>query len=1420
MHKENFIYLNLIKSLIILQSIKYILSEISLDRIIRLGDSGFQYSHFNFKSNGDMIIDSTSYPTTNERRFFGLKNNGRFYFRDTDNKETGFYSMYASHTFGRIEGESLIIKLKSSNSNFNGRELICGISKNNGSDFYFEIYNLKNKNMSIYKNSAIFGNIFSDSFTFIKRSNEESNLDYVISYIEYSSVYTLKTKIINFSFQNINGFNILEEDSFEVSHERIVSCFFTNNSVYICFFLSTTNNLRIRTYSPDYSISERAIIHTPSSFDSNTFFKGIHLKGEIGFFIYFKENTCTYPTFSLLQYNNESKEMESYNNLNNIDVNKTTFNIYYLLNDIIKLNDFQICYISTDSYRNNLLIVIFNLYNGDTLMNIRYYSINLWDNNQLKIYQNIKASLYKNFISVVFSNCPQNLCILSSHEHYSSLVIFNYPNSTDSSLDIIPLLYSLNKKLENDFSFNFEESLTIENNLFGLVYKGTRIMSIPEGIYLIKTTNGNIIEEQSVIYKNENVSLSFDSHDIYPENNYIIEYAYVLEEPDYNNMPNIEYIDESYGNDIRSEENYYKYYEYIGKSSYFELIISEDLKTDCNDDICCLCKNDNTCVTCTYGAIFNNGGDEKICNHLSIMPATIPTNIPTTIETTIPTTIPDTIQTTIPIRIPSTNIKNPETNILTTMITEKSDLNQDCLEENILSGNCNGKMTNEQIGEVYNIIKEKISPDVNELIETENVKIQLTSLEEQKINNNPNVSSIDLGICEERLKLKENISENDSLIILKMDIKSDDLSTTYVQYEIYNPITKDSVSLEVCDDLQISVNVPVSLCENTKSIYTSLSQSGYNLFDLSDSFYNDICSVYTTENGTDLTLADRKHLIYDNNGNISMCQDGCTFQSFNFTLQKAKCDCLVQKEKTITDPSKINFEKKELVDNFYSTLANSNFLVLKCFKLVFSKQGQANNKGSYLMSGITFLFIISLFVYAINGNKKLNVFIQSILKLKLNYIAKNGKNPKIQKSNKTMNKFEANKENKEKGDKKQNKAKKEKKVKKENKDKNVKKDNKTLSDLNEKLNEEKKEKILSLRKEIKPMKKTIIKHSKFKNQNKFVPPKRNILLSTNNMSTRKSLDDILTFAYNSPTKSKNKINYLEVNYKVKNLKKENDKEMNKKICKRIDKIESIKINKESCSNLKAEKNEDIYNIRDSKIYFDKYNINNLNDEELNNLDYEIAIILDKRTYFQYYYSLLKKKQLLLFAFYPSNDYNLLPVKISLLLLSFSLYFTINGFFFSDETMNKINEDKGKYNFLYQIPQILYSTMISAIINMILKRLSLSEKQIISIKSEKDFLIARKKSKKIKKCLLIKLSIFFILSFILMAFFRYFISCFCAVYKNTQEILIEDTLISFALSMIYPFGLNLLPGMLRLPALKSAKKNKNCLYKASIFLALT
>ena len=191
----------------------------------------------------------------------------------------------------------------------------------------------------------------------------------------------------------------------------------------------------------------------------------------------------------------------------------------------------------------------------------------------------------------------------------------------------------------------------------------------------------------------------------------------------------------------------------------------------------------------------------------------------------------------------------------------------------------------------------------------------------------------------------------------------------------------------------------------------------------------------------------------------------------------------------------------------------------------------------------------------------------------------------------------------------------------------------------------------------------------------------------------------------------------------------------------------------------------------------------------------------------------------MFALYPNEDYNLRSVKITLLILSFSLYFTVNGFFFSDATMNKINKDHGKYDFLYQIPQLFYSTIISAVINIIIKTISLTEKQILNIKLEKNYKEAKKKSKLIKKCLKIKLVLFFTFSLFLMLFFWYFISCFCAVYKNTQKILIIDTLVSFIISMIYPFGLNLFPGFFRIPALRAKDKDKKYLYILSGYVAL-
>ena len=221
------------------------------------------------------------------------------------------------------------------------------------------------------------------------------------------------------------------------------------------------------------------------------------------------------------------------------------------------------------------------------------------------------------------------------------------------------------------------------------------------------------------------------------------------------------------------------------------------------------------------------------------------------------------------------------------------------------------------------------------------------------------------------------------------------------------------------------------------------------------------------------------------------------------------------------------------------------------------------------------------------------------------------------------------------------------------------------------------------------------------------------------------------------------------------------------------------------------------------------------DFEINALEYEEALKIDHRNYFQYYISLLKYNHPLIFSFGSYKDYNSRIIKIFLFFFSFSLDFTINALFFSDDTMHKIYEDKGKYNLLFQLPQIIYSTLISRFIDALIKYLALSQDLFIEIKQEKDKKnLDNKYIKKVKQTLKFKLILFFLIDFIILVFFLYYITCFCGIYDNTQIHLINDSLISLVTSLLLPFVLYLIPGIFRIPSLRVKKPTRSCLYKLS------
>ena len=196
---------------------------------------------------------------------------------------------------------------------------------------------------------------------------------------------------------------------------------------------------------------------------------------------------------------------------------------------------------------------------------------------------------------------------------------------------------------------------------------------------------------------------------------------------------------------------------------------------------------------------------------------------------------------------------------------------------------------------------------------------------------------------------------------------------------------------------------------------------------------------------------------------------------------------------------------------------------------------------------------------------------------------------------------------------------------------------------------------------------------------------------------------------------------------------------------------------------------------------------------------------------------MKMKHIIIFTFYTYTDYNSKIIKIVLFLFIISLYYTVNAFFFTYPTMHKIYEDKGNFNFIYQIPQIIYSTIISNIIIIIIAYFSLTEKNIIEMKNINQN--QNDKISKILKCIKIKFISFFIINYLLLLLFWYYISCFCAVYKNTQIYLTKDILISYSISIIFPFFTYLIIAFLRFLSLKAKNKDRECIYKISKLLYL-
>ena len=362
--------------------------------------------------------------------------------------------------------------------------------------------------------------------------------------------------------------------------------------------------------------------------------------------------------------------------------------------------------------------------------------------------------------------------------------------------------------------------------------------------------------------------------------------------------------------------------------------------------------------------------------------------------------------------IKTTEIDNKENIIHTTqkeiIEIKKTSSIEDCSAEDLFSNKCgNGNQTlsveskdnlinniiNDIInGNLENILDSLINGEEDDLIiKEDDVIFQLTTTENQNENEYNNISSINLGNCETILRNTYSIPENLSLIILKVDYFIEEFNIPIIGYEVFHPLTKIRLNLSLCDNTTVTYNIPVDIDEEDLDKYNT-----------SSDYYNDECSVYTTDDGTDIIISDRKQEYNDNN--MFLCESNCNYTNYNSTTKKSVCNCEVNSK--IYSISEIISNKDSISQNFdvnSTSSSGSNLSLMKCVDTLFSKYGILKNLEFYILIIMAFLYTGSGIFFYRMGYPLLENDIREILdnkyenNSKKRKITKKFKTPKIKK---------------------------------------------------------------------------------------------------------------------------------------------------------------------------------------------------------------------------------------------------------------------------------------------------------------------------------------------------------------------------------------------------------------------------------------
>ena len=231
------------------------------------------------------------------------------------------------------------------------------------------------------------------------------------------------------------------------------------------------------------------------------------------------------------------------------------------------------------------------------------------------------------------------------------------------------------------------------------------------------------------------------------------------------------------------------------------------------------------------------------------------------------------------------------------------------------------------------------------------------------------------------------------------------------------------------------------------------------------------------------------------------------------------------------------------------------------------------------------------------------------------------------------------------------------------------------------------------------------------------------------------------------------------------------------------------IKKEIITQLKEQKKQRKEEERIKRITLVPYEHKEYDEKQLNELDYEEAILYDKRNFCKMLWFSLKEKQTLINTFFSPNNLKPFSMKLLVLIFSFSCYFVINGFLYNEDYVSQKLESKGNktfYEYLSDsIERILYTSIVGGVISFIIGIVFNTEKKIDEVinKYKDNKILLKGEIAKIFRRSKTTALCFIIIQFVLMIVFTIYIFCFCYVYPNNKLDWFESSLIVIGIIQI-------------------------------------